>query len=423
MILSFAVLIELFIHVFSGSYGFSRFGLIATENLNYISHPSHFASPKDITTRNIEKRRRKMPASSPQSLDYDSLLQRSNTLFDRSFVVEPVIDPSQPADAPATKYRAVLSTGWIGGNNRLIGSYVYCTALRAMLAYSAPHGYPDPISLHTDFYSSAPGGSTVEIVLTERKRGKSYLFLNADMYLLPSADKPLLSATLSKKPIETKGPVPVISCHGVFGVLPTHGIQKLATHYKPVCELPPPDQCVDPYRALAYSRPDTIHRDPKDTSINIRDTVVQLASPAIIEPLYRKAEAVIKEGKEDNILDLASELEQWFGMKDGRKADALQVAYACDMLPVNYVLQVCWAQRSGFLPFFQVTVAPLFFIGPPRTSQIRCPKISNDHFALHPLLFNPEHTLNSPLRRQFPFQHAGNQKGTWLERLRDLHLG
>ncbi|KAI9024517.1 thioesterase-like superfamily-domain-containing protein [Hyaloraphidium curvatum] len=277
-------------------------------------------------------------------LDVEALLRRGGFRFDRSFDVSPVAHADGTPftkERPPTRFRGAMSSGWIGGNGRLIGSYVYCFALRCMLAYTAPLGYPDPVSLHTDFYASAPAGAEVEVVLKERKRGKSYVFVDAELLVLPPKDgKELVSATLSKKPLKAAGPVPIVGCHGVFGnLLPEgEGRQVVTTRYKAPSVIPPFDQCVDPYRLLAYSRPDTIHRQPSDTAINVRDTVVQRSDPAALIKAFKKAEAEIKGGSATSVLDYG-EAEQWVSMSDSRPNDALSIAYYCDMLPPNYVLQ------------------------------------------------------------------------------------
>ena len=253
-------------------------------------------------------------------------------LFDKAIQV--ALARSDGPKGQNTVYTARLSTGFDGEPGRPIGSYVLCVALKAMLAHSAQLGFPDIISLHTDFYTSAPGGSNVEIRLTERRRGRNYLFMDAVLVL---ADETV-----------------VIGCHGVFGTLPDDGsAQALVKRHQKWDSLPPVEACVDPFPRYFPARP---RREPDTGDVSVGESTAVRADPVALQ---NAIDAGLRSAEIDKVvapLDI-HEGQQWVLHPDGRPADQLTAAFFADAPPLNLILRSRGAVKLGGFARIPTTVS------------------------------------------------------------------
>lgn len=262
---------------------------------------------------------------------------RSSTpeyFFDRAFDVRPV--PSRSGeDTPPTRFSATLHRGWTGGNSRPIGSYVYCCVLDALLQFGRAAGYPEPVSLSCDFASSAPGGSVVEIVVTEQKRGKNFVFCEASLRLAKDQSasaivEPVKRTGDSSAPSERRSDALVL-CRAILArKLPSN---RQITAPRNDTEAhggipPPPEQCVDPYVELGYSGLlNPIRRADIYGEENMGATIRMGCCPDRLRAAH----------KAKNPLSTFEGIHRvWHS--DDRPHDILSAAFAADMMPVNWIL-------------------------------------------------------------------------------------
>lgn len=271
-----------------------------------------------------------------QPNNVETLLGRNSTfLFDRSFDISPVPNSNTFSfDNPPTQFLAKLSQHWSGGNNRLIGSYVYCVVLKCLSAYSTVIGYPDAVSMHVDFHSFGPVGAECEIRVRERKRGGKYVFVEGEMRLR------------KEEGVEWEAMSSVVSVHAVFGLLPD---AKDARHLLPtrfqepskigVKRLPPLEECEDLYKALGMVTLSYLDQGDQATLRNTIRTGVD--GHALRDDIARASKAISLERADPtstfNFLD-SSELPHWIWMSDGRPNDCHSIAYHSDMYPPNLAL-------------------------------------------------------------------------------------
>ena len=293
-------------------------------------------------------------------------------LFDASFDVSPLPnavstpDNASPASAssttstpnpanPPSLWRGKLSRGWTGGNNRPIGSVVYCTALKCALQYGQQLGYPDPVAFQVNFLTGPPGGAEVIIEIKEKKRGGNYLFLNAELRLAEEQEEGLLHVTTPGGGNGTRRAVSqlIMTCSFTLGTLPEaeEGFHMLAPRYLcPPVSLPPPEHCVEPYTQLGAEGLFNPPRAEAEYGLaTMSNTICVGADPAAVRSIILEAERR-RDAGELSAMDL-SEGPCWVYFSDGRPHDCLSAAFFADMNPCNLVLQnIIDAKNTFWLP-------------------------------------------------------------------------
>lgn len=266
--------------------------------------------------------------------------------------------PSNPPDSFSTAdplfpsshlFSARVSEHFDGAPGRPMGSYVMALAVQAML-HVCKESYPDPISLHVDFFNGVVGGSEVVIRVTENKRGKRLVFLEAMMVTRP-------------KKAGERG-VKVLGCQGIFGTLPEIGLkQALIKEMDVQQEMHRLGESENPYRYMFPGRPPV--KGPVDKELVHRDNATWMGShPQRTRTADKLANEAAKRGQVVS-LDV-NEGQQWVSHPDGREMDCLSAVFWSDGLPFNYGLRN-WTGASIGRPFCQASTLSLslhFFARP-----------------------------------------------------------
>lgn len=199
-----------------------------------------------------------------------------------------------------------------------MGSYVLCIALRCIL-HAVGDSHPDPLALHCQFFASPPLGSTVEIRVTERRKGRALAFVDAEV-LLPPSDK-------------KGGPAQAqIAAHAVLGKLPPPSAQVLTPRFQPPAQFPPPpENCIpmNPFLFPGLPLPKDTDEDPSFyRSMNFLGDPTTMTLASSNEPF-----------PPDNVQpELNSLGPLWIFHPDGRKPDVHTLTFVTDFpAPFNLV--------------------------------------------------------------------------------------
>lgn len=200
-----------------------------------------------------------------------------------------------------------------------------------------------------DFYSFGPGGETVEIRFTEKKRGGKYLYTVAEMRLISKKNAVKL-ASLDDPDVEGKAGVwekmpLILGTRATFGFLPDAEESRhlLADRLKPP-SLPPREQCVDLYNSIGFIRLGSDGKDYSPTSPNPATpsnppTPQQVLRTGADPVAMRKALALAVSTEAPESVIHLNEGGHYVYTSDFRTHDAISATYMSDMIPVELALQ------------------------------------------------------------------------------------
>ena len=283
----------------------------------------------------------------------DPMTTKTQSLFDRAFDLEQ-IEAGNASDATnppgTTRFRGSFPRGWAALNGRMGGNFVCAYVVRAMIGYSKPLGYPDPVSVHFDFHSAANSGSSVEVVVKTTRRGKSYLFLEATLFQVEAGNN---------------APISVIACHGVFGVLPKlkDGIQLRASRFtNPKKPSLPRNQCVNPFDSEFYKLSVMVPRD--GALLSMVDVMKVWTDPATLEAASEAAQTELAGGPSAG-LDLNGSGWHWVGFSDGREHDAISAVFWLDLFAWNFYVRNHIDQQKGITRLSTILSIAIHFYAAP----------------------------------------------------------